>query len=109
MELSDASRRRDAFYAPAFSVKVGGRDLVRDLAIGVSQVEVDLTLGGAGRFSFTVVETFDIEKRAFVSGFGAPVLDVLAFGAAVDIGLGYGDHRSLDPMIKGVITEITTS
>ncbi len=109
MDLSDASRRLGAFYVPAFSVKVGGRELIYDLAIGVSQVEVDLTLGGAGRFSFTVVETFDIEKRAFVSGYGAPVLDVLSFGSPVEIGLGYGDHSGLAAMIRGVITEVTTS
>jgi phage protein D len=109
VELFDAARQRADFYAPAFSVKIGGRDLVRDLAIGVSQVEVDLTLGAAGRFSFTVVDAFDIEKRAFVSGYGQPVLDTLQFGAEVEIGLGYGDLARLDRMMQGVITEITTS
>lgn len=109
MDLSVASSQRGAFYAPAFTVKVGGRDLTHDHAIGVNQVEVDLTLGGAGRFSFTVVNTFDIERRSFVSGFGLPVLDVLTFGAAVEIGLGYGDRTRLEPMIRGVITEITTN
>lgn len=109
MELRNASERDGAFYVPAFVVKVGGKALVQDLAIGVNQVEIDRTLGGAGRFSFTVIETYDIALRKFVSGFGQPVLDVLKFGATVEIGMGYGDHKRLPPMIKGVITEISTS
>ncbi len=55
MDLPDVSRRYGDFYVPAFSVKVNGRELTHDLAIGVSQVEVDLELATAGRFSFTVV------------------------------------------------------
>jgi len=109
MDLSDVSRLYGDFYVPAFSVKVNGRELTHDLAIGVSQVEVDMELAAAGRFSFTVVETFDIEKRSFVSGYGAPVLDVLTFGAPVEIGIGYGDNARLTTMMRGVITEITTS
>lgn len=109
MELAAASESLGAFYVPAFTVKVGGQELTHELAIGVSQVEVDLTLGGAGRFSFTVVETYDIEKRAFVGGRGQPVLELLTFGATVEIGIGYGDHARLTPMIRGTITEISTS
>ncbi|MGY4404075.1 phage late control D family protein [Bradyrhizobium sp. USDA 3315] len=109
MEFAEASDRNGAFYVPAFVVKVGGQVLTQDLAIGVSQVEVDLTLGGAGRFSFTVVETYDLERRAFLSGYGKSVLELLKFGAAVEIALGYGDHGKLTPMIRGVVTEISTS
>ncbi len=109
MELEDASSRDGAFYVPAFVVRVGSKALVQDLAIGVSQVEIDRTLGGAGRFSFTVVETYDIKERKFLSGYGLPVLELLKFGAAVEIGVGYGDHSRLEPMIKGVVTEISTS
>jgi phage protein D len=109
MELSDFSSRNGAFYAPAFVVKVDGKALTQDLAIGISQVEVDLTLGAAGRFSFTVVNSYDMEKRTFVSGFGQKVLDVLKFGAATTVGVGYGDRARLKPLISGIITEIRTS
>jgi phage protein D len=109
MDLADFADRYDGFYVPAFVVSVGGQDLIQKLAIGVSQVEVDLTLGAAGRFSFTVVDTYSIEDRAFVSAYGQKVLDLLTFGASVEIKIGYGDHSQLPTLITGMITEITTS
>jgi phage protein D len=107
--LSDYSDQYGGFYAPGFVVAVDGRSLVEQLAIAVSQVEVDLKLGVAGHFSFTVIDTFDITKRAFISGYDQPVLEILKFGAKVDIKLGYGDHAHLTQMMTGIITEITTS
>lgn len=109
MDLADFSSKHGGFYAPAFMVKVGGQALTQALKIGVSQVEVDLSLGAAGRFSFTVPNTFDLQRRAFVSGLGQPVLDVLTFGATIEVFLGYGDFSKLSKMLEGVVTEITTS
>jgi phage protein D len=109
MDLAARSDAYGAFYVPAFTVKVSGQDLTHELAIGVNQVEVDLALSAAGRFSFTVVHTYSLEARAFMSGLGRKVLDVLAFGAAVEIGIGYGDRTALTPLLTGVVTEITTA
>jgi phage protein D len=109
MDLATFADRHGSFYVPAFVVNVGGRALTQELAIGISQVEVDLTLGAAGRFSFTVVNAFSEEERAFLSGYGQKVLDALTFGAAVEIKVGYGDHSRLPTLIAGMITEITTS
>lgn len=108
MDLRDLSSRHGAFYAPAFIVRVRGDDLTHGLAIGINQVEADLTLGAAGRFSFSVVNCYDMEQRAFRSGHGDDVLKVLEFGAEVKIGMGYGDRSRLQTIISGVITEITT-
>jgi phage protein D len=109
MDLAQLSNSRGAFYVPAFAVRVAGRDLLRDLLIAVSQVEVDLALSAAGRFSFTVVNAYDIDRHAFVSGAGRPVLDTLTFNAAVDIRIGYGDVTALGTIMTGVITEIGTN
>ena len=109
MDLAAFAERHGSFYAPAFIVSVGGQALTQKLAIGVSGVEVDLALGAAGRFSFTVVNTYSLEEHAFVSGFGQRVLDVLTFGARIEVAAGYGDHSRLPVLISGVITEITTS
>src|SRR6476620_4522362 len=109
MDLAALSKRDGAFYVPAFVVEIDGQALAQDLAIAVSQVEVDLSLGAAGRFSFTVVDTYDQEKAMFLSAFGEPVLQTLTFGAAVKISIGYGDRGSLLPIISAVVTEITTS
>lgn len=109
MDLATLSERHGGFFVPAFVVTVGGADLTQQLAIGVSQVEVDLALGGMGRFSFTVVNTFDAEQREFLAGDGRKVLDILTFGAQVEVKVGYGDRAGLTTMLAGVITEITTS
>ncbi len=109
MDLAGYAERHGEFYVPAFVVKVSGAALTQDRGIGVSQCEVDLTLGAASRFSFTVVNTFDVELREFRSAFGERVLDVLTFGAAVEIAMGYGDRSSLPVLLRGLVTEITTS
>lgn len=109
MDFADFSSSHGDFYAPSFVVRVGGKSLTQTLAIGVTQVEVDRTLGAAGRFSFTVANAFNLERRMFLSGFGQPVLDILKFGATVEILLGYGDYSKLPKLIEGLVTEITTS
>ena len=109
MDLAGYSKPHGDFYVPAFVVKVGGTALTEGLGIGVSQCEVDLTLSAAGRFSFTVVNTFSAKDRKFLSALGQPVLEILTFGASVEIRMGYGDRSRLPVLLKGLITEITTS
>jgi len=109
MELSQLSDRYGNFYAPAFAVRLGSDDVTRDLLLPVSQVEIDLVLGAAARFSFTVVNSYSIKAHTFVTGRGAKVLDTLKFGAEVSISMGYGDARTVPLMASGLITEITTS
>jgi phage protein D len=109
MDLADFSRANGAFYAPTFQVKIGGQSLTHSLGIAVTQVEVDLALGAAGRFSFTCVNTFDNKQHTFLTAFGQPVLELLKFGATVEVALGYGDFSRLPTLITGTITEISTS
>lgn len=109
MELADVSNTWGAFYTPAFVVIVDEGALTQDLAIGVNQVEVDLSLSGMGRFSFTIVGAYDIESREFMSGTRRRILDLLTFQTSIRIALGYGDRARLVPMIAGVVTEISTS
>jgi uncharacterized protein len=109
MELSQLSDRYGNFYAPAFAVRLGRDDLTRDLLVAVSQVEVDMVLGAAARFSFTVVNSYSIKAHAFLTGRDAQLLDILKFGAEVTISMGYGDAKSVPLMASGVITEITTN
>jgi phage protein D len=108
MQLPALSERYGAFYVPAFSIRMNGRDLVRDLAIGVNQIEADLSLGAAGRFSFTVVNAYSLKEHAFLDGFGQKVLETLRFGTALEVAMGYGDQRRLPVLLSGVITEVTT-
>jgi uncharacterized protein len=108
MDLTDYSNANGSFYAPSFLVKVGGQSLTHTLGLAVPQVEVDLALGAAGRFSFTVVNSYDIEQHAFVTTYGQPVFELLKFGATVEVSMGYGDFSRLPTLITGIITEVTT-
>jgi phage protein D len=109
MELATLSNRYGNFYAPAFAVRMGRNDLTRDLLLAIAQVEVDLVLGAAARFSFNIVNAYSFKDHAFVTGRGTKVLDVLKFGAEVELSLGYGDAKTVPLMASGMITEITTS
>jgi phage protein D len=109
MELVDLSKGYGEFYAPAYAIRIGRDDLMRDLVVGVSQLEVDLALGGCSHFSITIVDAYDFKAHNFMTGRGQKLLKLLDFGAEVDIFMGYGDVSALKPMMSGVITEITTS
>lgn len=109
MELTALSSRYGNFFAPAFSLKIGGDDLTRDLLLAVAQVEVDLVLGAASRFAFTVTGAYSFKSHGFETGRGRDAIEVLDFGTSVDVHLGYGDARSTPLMMSGMITEVTTS
>lgn len=109
MELEAYARTYGDFHAPAFAVRVGRDDLMRDLLVAVSQLEVDMVLGAAARFSFTVTNSYSHKLHTFKSGRGADVLKLLSFGAEVEICMGYGDAKSTPIALSGMITEITTS
>jgi phage protein D len=109
MELAALARGYGDFFAPAYAVRVGRDDLMRDLLVPVSQVEVEMVLGAASRFTFTVTNAFSHKLRAFKSGRGADVLSLLTFGAEVEVCMGYGDAKSVPLTVSGMITEVTTN
>lgn len=109
MELATLSDAYGAFYAPAFAVRLGRNDLMRDLLVGVSQVEVSLALGATSRFSFTATDCYNHKKNEFETSLGANAIELLNFGTEIDIYMGYGDARSVPRMVSGMITEVTTS
>src|SRR4029079_8307055 len=94
MELTDLAKTYGDFYAPSYVVLVGSSDLMRDQTVAVSQVEVDLVLGSASRFSFTVTDCYSHEYQEFRTGSGKNLLELLTFGAEVEIFMGYGDAKS---------------
>src|SRR5437879_4901204 len=103
LELTQLEQQHANFYAPAYRVVVDKKDLLAELYLQIPTVQVDLTLEGMHRFSFTVNSTFDIQRREFDH------LDVFAFGKPVDIYLGYIDGDTLPLMHKGIITSVQTS
>lgn len=100
------------FYVPAFSVLVGTDDLVRDLFLTVTTVEVGLEEKTPGRFSFTVANAFDWERRAFLTPRAeerTDLVELFEFGSPIEIRLGYGDPSGLTTMLTGLVTEVSTS
>ena len=77
MDVETLEKRHSDFFAPAFVVKVGGDDLVRDLFLTVSSVKVDLKEKAAGRFDLTVTNAFSWEHREFVAGADEERVDLL--------------------------------
>jgi hypothetical protein len=112
MKLAAFEKTYGDFYVPTFVVKVGGEDLVRDLFLAVTKVEVDLKEKVAGRFSFSVGSAFDWEAREFVAGRGeqrVDLIDLFSFGDPIEVSIGYGEPARLKPMLSGIITELGTS
>ncbi len=112
MDLIALEKKHKKFYVPAFKVLVNGEDLVRDIFLTVTHVEVDLKQKSTARFSFTVANAFDWETRAFLAGETeqqTDLLEMFAFGTPVQIYFGYGDAGNLTQLFDGIITEISTN
>ncbi len=112
--IRELEQLHEDFYVPTFVIKVGRRDVVRELFLTVSSVSIDLKEKAAGRFSFTVASSFDWEYREFKYLQGEQRLDLLDlffFGAPVEVSIGYGDPSKIEerPMLTGIITELATS
>lgn len=112
MELRAIEQTYRNFYAPAFQVSIGGEDLVRELYLSVTSVEVGLKQRSAASFSFTIANAFDWKAREFVArrqGEQVDLIKLFSFGSPVEIKLGYGEPAKLSPMLQGMVTEIGTS
>lgn len=112
MNLEQLQARYGDFYVPAFTVKVDDQDLVRELFLAVTKVQVTMKEKAAADFSLTVASAFDWEKREFVARRGEQRIDLIElfrFGATVELALGYGEPAKLVPMIHGLVTKIGTS
>jgi phage protein D len=107
MELSAFADVYGDFYAPVYAVRLGGQDLVRDVLVAVSQVEVELKLRTASRFSFTIADAYDQDGQFFRTGDGDDLMALLTFGADVEVCMGYGDAKSTPRVVQGIVTEIT--
>lgn len=109
MKLADLSNGYGHFYAPAFTVRLAGADVVRELLVAVSQVEVELVMNAASTFSFTLSDCYDLEAGSFLTGSGQDLLEILTLGAEIEVCIGYGDAASTPTAMVGQVTQIATS
>lgn len=104
MKIAELEQAHQNFYVPAYQILVDGKNLLTQLYMEIVSVQVDNTLKGADRFSFTVNSDFDFEHREF-----AHLDDVFTFGKAIEIRIGYKDSKDLPLMLRGKITAVQTS
>lgn len=109
MELTELAKKYGDFYAPSYVVRIGGSDLMREHAVAVSQVEVDLVMASASRFSFTLTDCYSHEHQTFRTRSVENLLELLTFGAEVEIFMGYRDVKSMPIAMRGIITAISTN
>lgn len=110
MELQDLRERYGDFYSPRFRVDVGD-ETIRESDGVISGLEVDTTLDGADRFSFTLNYPFDHADGAF----GDLDWELFSAGTSVTIWMGYGDNlgpvpaengREPEPMLVGHVSAV---
>jgi uncharacterized protein len=107
LKILEIEKARKDFYAPAVQVLVGGKNVVRDLYLELTSVQVDQTLEGSDRFSFVINNGFDVSKREFLFAGNQSLPEFFKPGGPVSIHMGYGDR--LDLMLNGIVTELQTS
>lgn len=109
LNILQIEKARKDFYAPSFNVVAAGKSLVPDLYLEVSSVEIDNLLDAADRFSFVIVNAFDVTRREFLKVGNKTLPEFFEFGLPIEISMGYGDRAKLTPMLSGIVTEISTS
>lgn len=107
LTIVEIEKARNNFYAPAAQVLVAKLNLVRELNLELTSVNVDQTLGGADRFSFVINNGFNVAQREFIPAGIKPLPQFFEFGSPVKILMGYRDR--LEVMFTGSVTEVQTS
>jgi uncharacterized protein len=108
MDLQTFSSENDNFYSPAAVVELFGSDVMRTMGMAVSQLEIERSVGTAGRFSFTLTDCYEFEHREFRTQHGVNVFELLRLGASIKIRLGYGDTSKMPILLWGIVTEVRT-
>lgn len=107
--IREIEKDRQDFYAPAAKVLVAGQDVVRQLQLEVTSVRVDNMLDGADQFSIVINNGFDVSQQEFILAGNKSLPEFFRLGSPVEISMGYGDHKKLDLMLTGIVTELNTS
>ncbi|MFD1955266.1 phage late control D family protein [Paenibacillus thailandensis] len=100
MDFAQLEKKYGGFYAPAFEIRVDGKEL-RGLGLEIAGVTVDQALRAADHFSFTVNNLYG-ESGDNGNGFDL----FLPAGKKVEIRLGYAG--TLEPVLTGVVASIAT-
>ena len=104
LSMSDLRKKYNNFYAPAFDIKIKGKNVVKDLGAGVPSINVSLSCGfDASSCSFEVNDLYNIEQRKFKDG----MLDnYFLLGNVVEVSVGY---IKTEMIFMGLISTISFS
>ena len=90
-EFDALFKKYDGFTSPAFTIKIGGKELDQTKVI-VSNLEIEMSAtGAAGGCSFTVGTEYDFQGRKWVN----VISDKLEVGATLEIQGGYVKQKLL--------------
>lgn len=107
--ILEIEKARNNFYAPAASVLISKKNVVQDLHLELTSVQVDNPLDGADSFTFVINNGFDVSQNEFLPADNKTLPEFLRLGSPVEIHMGYGDRTKLDLMLKGIMTGLQTS
>lgn len=102
LEFSELEEQYGDFYTPQFKLELGRKEEteIREFDGLISGLSVESSLNAASRFSFTLVDTFDLERKEFHE----PVLKHFKPDTPVKISLGYG--APFIPVLDGRIQSL---
>ncbi|ASS75493.1 hypothetical protein CIG75_11220 [Tumebacillus algifaecis] len=99
-EFDQLEKKYGNFFAPAFLIDIGGKDIVKQGA-AVSNVSVTQSVDKANNFSFTINNAYNWVSREF------DWQDTFVLGKPVEIKMGYVDK--LETLFYGIITNVSYS
>lgn len=87
------------FQAPAFKILIEGTDIVQKECMGIGEVSVESSIDKASFFSFSLLNSYEIDKNSFKW-----IKDYFDLGNKIEIKLGYVDK--LFTVFEGYITAV---
>ena len=98
-DFSSLEKKYSGFKAPAFKISIEGKDIVTKEYMGVSHLDVENSIDKASSFSFSVINSYEMQKSSFKW-----VDNYLTVGKKVEIKLGYVDK--FETVFEGYITNV---
>lgn len=95
----------EKYFAAAFTVKIKGKDLVKDQHISVTSVKIDMKIGQADNFSFTVQDVLADGRYKWLGN------DLFKKGNEVTVELGYTSSTTVQTVahIEDVAPEFSNA
>jgi phage protein D len=98
--FSSLSKKYDNFRVPAAKLRVGGRNILDIKGVSLDNLQIRLSLNGAGSASFTMNDCYDYKNSTFLK----ELKSAAVLGKTVEAELGYGSSTVL--VFKGFLAAV---